>query len=131
MRTDLWFWLSSTRGGAPPPPRLFASPEIWSENNSITNEICMTIDFVPLKKFLEESQGCPNLSKQSLATNIKTRSHVRASDRTYHTSLTENGERTIVQRCLETRPGNELFSTTFIRVPKAGVSNPAVCARKL
>ena len=34
-------------------------PEIWSEYNrktSITKEICITIDFAPLKKFLDESQ---------------------------------------------------------------------------
>ena len=32
------------------PPKTFAPPEIWSENNSITVEICMTIDFaLPLK----------------------------------------------------------------------------------
>ena len=40
-------------------PETFASPEIWSENNrnfSITKDICTTIDFAPLKKFLEESQ---------------------------------------------------------------------------
>ena len=37
----------------PPPPETFAPPEIWSENNrniSITKEICITIDFAPLKK---------------------------------------------------------------------------------
>ena len=38
------------------PLKNFALLEIWSENNGITIEICMTIDFNPLKKFLEESQ---------------------------------------------------------------------------
>ena len=57
------FWLSSTggAGGAPwgilPPWKLLPLPEIWSQNNSITKEICITIDFAsPRKKFLEESQ---------------------------------------------------------------------------
>ena len=41
----------------------FAPLEIWSENNSITEEICITIDFAPpLKKFLEESQLVVNNS---------------------------------------------------------------------
>ena len=38
-------------------------PEIWSENNrevSITIEICITIDFAPKEKFLEESQLTPH-----------------------------------------------------------------------
>ena len=41
-------------GGAPwgslPPWKLLPVPEIWSENNSITKEICITIDFAPLEK---------------------------------------------------------------------------------
>ena len=49
-------WLSSTggQGSKLPPPK-----KNWSENNrkiSITKEICIKIDFAPLKKFLEESQ---------------------------------------------------------------------------
>ena len=42
--------------GSLPPWKLLPLPEIWSENNRITMEICITIDFAPLKKFLEESQ---------------------------------------------------------------------------
>ena len=35
----------------PPPSETLPLPEIWSENNSITKEICTTIDFAPpLKK---------------------------------------------------------------------------------
>ena len=41
-------WLSSTGGGAP--LKTFALPGIWSENNRITIEICITIDFAPLEK---------------------------------------------------------------------------------
>ena len=44
------------RDFCPSPP-----PEIWSKNNrkiNIAKEICITIDFAPLKKFLEESQKC-------------------------------------------------------------------------
>ena len=42
-------------GGVPPrgslsPWKLSSLPEIWSENNSITKEICITIDFALLKK---------------------------------------------------------------------------------
>ena len=60
-------WLSSTGGGGaggaqpeavPPFETFIPHPEICSENNrkiSITKEICITIDFVPLKKFLEET----------------------------------------------------------------------------
>ena len=37
------------------PSETLPPPEIWSENNSITKEICITVDFPP-EKFLEESQ---------------------------------------------------------------------------
>ena len=41
-------------GGHPPeavpPLKTFPLPGIWPENNRITIEICITIDFAPLKK---------------------------------------------------------------------------------
>ena len=42
----VYYWLSSIGGGAGGAPlRQFAPPlEIWSESNSITKEICITID---------------------------------------------------------------------------------------
>ena len=47
----------------------FAPPEVWSENNrkiSITKEICITIDFAPLKKFLEGRKSESQLPLQNL-----------------------------------------------------------------
>ena len=65
MTTQLLMLAFFHRGiGTPPeavPLETFAPPpENWSENNrkiSIAKEICITIDFAPQKKFLEESQN--------------------------------------------------------------------------
>ena len=47
--------------GSLPPSETLPLPEIWSENNSITKEICITIDFAPPEKIPERKPAFTEL----------------------------------------------------------------------
>ena len=42
-----------------PPENFCPLPEIWSENNSITKEICIIIDFAPEKNSQKKAKSNP------------------------------------------------------------------------